>query len=324
MRKSGNWIAAPVLALVLAGCVNLKTPNLKWDPPPYYALENYTQIDGVKICYLEVNATAPNTIVFVHGLSGNVENWWDQFEDFRDDYHVLAPDLPGHGKSGKPEDFDYSVPSFAKVIIALMDERGIQKATIVGNSLGGAIAAYIAVQYPDRVDKLVLSDSAGLGVSPLLKAVAPLATPYAARLMGVTSARQYPGTSPKQKARADFSASFRNTEEEPPYLVAVVKSLRQVSKFNIEKSLGQIKAPTLIIWGDNDSTVPVKNARVFNDLIAGSALYMVKEGGHTPNMQLPQEFDCAVKNFLAGNNLDPCRRVGDAERDALKKEQARK
>jgi pimeloyl-ACP methyl ester carboxylesterase len=287
-------------------------------------MENYAQVSGLKICYLDWGQQNPETIVFIHGLSGNVENWWDQFEYFRDSYRVVVPDLPGHGKSSKPDTFDYSVPAYARTIIELMDQLKIQKAVVVGNSLGGAIAGYIAINYPDRVDRLVLSDSAGIKISPLLKSVAPLATPLVIRWTGVTSGRQYSGKSPKDKARADFSASFRNTNEELPYLKAIDRSLSQIAKFDFSGDLAKIKAKTLIVWGDNDSTVPFKYSKTFKDSIPGSELYVVKDGGHTPNMLFPNEFNCAMSNFLKDKELKVCHEVGDTERKGLEQEKKKK
>jgi len=324
MKSSGAIFLMLLLGIFFAGCVNLKLQSVVWDPPPYYALERYAQIEGLKICYLECGEPSSQTIIFIHGLSGNVENWWDQFEDFRDDLHVVIADLPGHGKSSKPGDFDYSVPSFAKVVVALMDQLEIPKAVVVGNSLGGAIAGYIAIHYPERVDRLVLEDSAGLGISPMLKAATPLVSPPLVRLAGVTSARQYPGISQKQRARADFSASYRGTKEEYPYLSAIDKALKQIAKFDFEQELGRIQAKTLVIWGSDDLTVPARNARVFNEKIPGSALYWVKDGGHTPNMLLPREFDCALENFIIDKELEPCHKVGEAERKELEKGKAKK
>lgn len=324
MRKLRLVFAGLALVLALGGCVNLKAPSLKWDPPSYYAVERYAQVQGLKICYLECGEQNPDTVVFIHGLSGNVENWWEQFEYFRDFDRVVIPDIPGHGKSSKPETFDYSVPSYAKVIIGLMDELKIQKATIVGNSLGGAIAAYIAINYPERVERLVLSDSAGIGIGPSLKAVAPISSPFLVRLSGVTSARQYPGKSPKDKARADFSESFRGTDEEAPYLKAVDRSLGQIARFDFSKELSKIQAKTLIIWGDNDTTVPFKNSKIFKDSIPDSRLYVVKEGGHTPNMLLPNEFNCAMSNFMKDKDLEVCHEVGATELKALEQENKKK
>ncbi len=309
MKKFSLLFASVILGLALSTCLNLKKTDQAWDAPPYFALERSTQVEGTKIVYLECGLDNPEAIVFIHGLSGNVLNWWDQFEDFRDDYHVLMADLPGHGKSDKPENFDYSVPSFAKVIIGVMDQAGIQKAVIVGNSLGGAIAGYIAINYPERVEKLVLSDSAGIKISSALKAVAPVATPDLIRLSGVTSERQYPGTDEKSRVRADFSASYRNTSEELPYLKAIDKSLAAIARFDFTDDLAKISAPTLIIWGNDDKTVPFKVHQTFVKNIPDNKLYVVDKGGHTPNMTTPKEFNCALEKFLKNEDLEPCHKI---------------
>jgi len=292
-------------SLILLGCVNIKFKGSVWNPPPYYALERYTEIQGVKICYLEWGTSNPEAMVFIHGLSGNVQNWWDQFEEFRDDYRVVVPDLPGHGKSEKPEDFDYSVPNFANIVIQLMDQLNIQKAHIIGNSMGGAIAGYLAIHYPDRVERLVLSDSAGIKSIPLLNFV-PLVTPLSFRLIGTTSAKQYKGISPKQRARAEMSASFRNTREELPYLKALDKALSQLAKIDLTDDLSKIQAKTLLIWGDNDNLVPLSVSKTFLKNIPNSQLYVVKKGTHTPNMNKPKEFNCALQKFLNDQSMDDC------------------
>jgi len=309
MKKYSVLISIVIFCLALSACVNLKKVDRGWDAPPYFAMERQAEIEGITITYLECGADNPENIVFIHGLSGNVMNWWDQFEDFRDDYRLLIPDLPGHGKSDKPENFDYSVESFARIIIGLMNQLEIDKAAIVGNSLGGAIAGYLAIHYPDRVDKLVLSDSAGIKISPLLKAVTPIATPITIRWSGVTSARQYPGTDEKNRIRADFSASYRDTSEEIPYLKAIDQSLAQIARFDFTDDLPKIQAPTLIIWGDNDKTVPFKIHQTFAGKIPNNQLYVVKEGGHTPNMSKPEEFNCALEKFLKNESLEPCHQI---------------
>jgi len=318
MRRVKFSLLAGMFVLILTGCVNLRLKSAVWNPPPYYAVERYAEIDGLRLCYLEVGEGNPQTIVFIHGLSGNLESWWDQFEALRDSYHLVVFDLPGHGKSSKPKDFDYSVPGFANAAIGLMDQLKIPKADLVGNGMGGAIAGYIAIHHPERVDKLALSDSAGAGISPSLKAAAPVVNPLFIRWSsGVTSGRQYPGRSNKQRARAEFSASYRGTKEESPYLQAINKSLKKLAKFDFEKELGKIQAKTLIIWGDNDTTIPFKKAKVFHSRIANSELYAVQRGGHTPNMLLPDEFNCALGNFLGNLNLEVCHQLGDTARKEM-------
>ena len=313
MKQRSLFLGLLVFA-VLSSCASLHKPTRVWNPPDYYAPEKYAEIEGIKICYLEAGEDNPQSIVFVHGWSGNALNWWDQFEYFKDRYHILVLDHPGHGKSEKPEDFDYSIPSFARVVVELMDYVGMDKAVVVGNSMGGAIATYMAIYYPERVEKLVLSDSAGVKVKSPLVGVVDLASPSAIKMLGVTSHRQYPGDNPKQKTRAEFSASYKNTPEELAYLKALEKSIKQTIAIDLTDQLKQIQAPTLIIWGDNDPTVPFKTAYVFTKHIPQSQLYVVKKGGHTPMMSKPREFNCVLEAFMEGRDLSFCHNLAEGNK----------
>ncbi len=307
MKRPVTKVLLPALAAVLIFMAGQARAKKAWDPPAYFAPENYADIGGVKICYLEAGTDNPETIVFVHGWSGDAQNWWDQYEYFSSRYHVLVPDNPGHGKSERRADLDYSTELMGKTVIGLLDHAGVGKANVVGNSLGGQVSEWVAIHYPERVNKLVLSDAAGAHDLRWLVGVAPFANPLTLKLMGQTTGGQYPADNPRDLARRDFIAGFKGSDQEWPYLSALAKAIRQLALHPVKKDLPKISAPTLLIWGDNDATVRPSDMEVFARLIPDTSRYLVHEGGHTPQMAKPAEFNCAVDKFLAGEDMEECR-----------------
>ncbi|OGP60137.1 MAG: hypothetical protein A2V67_07110 [Deltaproteobacteria bacterium RBG_13_61_14] len=305
MKFGASVLVLAAAGLVLAGCAGRK--ELKpWNPPPYFAPESYAEVEGVRVAYLEAGEANPAAVVFVHGFSGDIQNWWDQFEYFAKNYHVLVLDNPGHGRSARGEEVHCSIDLFARVVVGLMEQRGIERAALVGNSMGGQIAAYAAIHYPERVEKLVLSDSAGAGKLGALSLLIPFASPGAVHLFFKSMGDQYQGTDPKDQARNAFALSFRGTVEERPYMKALSQSIKSVARTPLREDLHHISAPTLLIWGDDDTLVKPETMDVFASQIPETARYLVHEGGHTPPMQKPVEFNCAVDNFILGEDLEPC------------------
>jgi pimeloyl-ACP methyl ester carboxylesterase len=316
---------ASALALVLGGglgCGPVIAGTEPWTPPSYYADESYVEVDGLKICYLEAGPPADEaeTIVFVHGWSGNLQNWWDQFEHFQRRYHVVVFDAPGHGKSERGEHLDYSMELYLATLHNLLDTLGLERVIVVGNSAGGSAAAKFAIAHPERVSKLVLSNSTGTRYTGSLGAVLPLLTARWLQMAKMTTAVHYPGQDPKSVARQEFVGSFAGTVEEAPYLEALAALLPYCYERIPSEALAQIEAPTLIVWGDDDPIVPVKAMRTFEKAIEHDQSYVIHLGGHTPMMNSPDEFNCAVDAFLDERALDGCKEyalTAEKRRDRL-------
>ena len=137
-----------------------------------------------------------------------------------------------------------------------------------------------------------------------------MATTLSARWLQVanmTTGDHYPGLDPKSQARQEFVTSFAGTVEEAPYLEMLAELLAPTYARIPKQEFAQIQAPTLILWGDNDPVLPVSAMRTFERMIPGSVGYEVRLGGHTPMMQAPQEFNCAVDKFLDGDPLEDCK-----------------
>lgn len=314
----GTQALALVLMLAgLGGCGPVIVGTEPWAPPDYYAEEHYVEIDGVRICYLEAGPPASSappqsqreveTIVFVHGWSGNVQNWWDQFEHFQQRYHVIVFDAPGHGKSERGDHIDYSMDLYLETLDGLLDEFELEQVIIVGNSAGGWAAASYAIAHPERVSKLVLSDSTGTRHVGSVGSILPLLTPRWLQMANLTSGEHYPGQDPKSRARQEFVVSFEGTVEEKPYLEALAELLPASYERIPPEMLAQIEAPTLIVWGDDDHIVPIKAMRTFERAIEHDQSYVIHLGGHTPMMNSPDEFNCVLDSFLDGVALDHCK-----------------
>ncbi|MFO7565933.1 MAG: alpha/beta hydrolase [Enhygromyxa sp.] len=311
-----------VLALVLTGCGQVIPGTEPWTPPHYFADEQYTEIDGLRICYLEAGPPADQaeTIVFVHGWSGNLQNWWDQFEHFQRRYHVVVFDAPGHGKSERGEHLEYSMELYLATLDGLLDELGLERVIMVGNSAGGWAAAKYAIAHPDRISKLVLSDSTGTRYVGSVGSILPMLTARWLQMAKMTTGEHYPGLDPKSQARQEFVSSFAGTVEEAPYLEALAELLPASYVKIPPEELAEIQAPTLIVWGDDDPVVPIKAMRTFEKAIEDDQSYVIHLGGHTPMMNSPDEFNCAVDAFLDERELAGCKQYAltiEKRRDRL-------
>jgi pimeloyl-ACP methyl ester carboxylesterase len=306
MPGSGSRLPTVALALLACACGPVRAGQKPWTPPDYWATERYVEIEGLRICYLEAGpADAEQTLVFVHGWSGNLQNWWDQFEHFQQSHRVVVFDFPGHGKSERGEHVDYSMDLYVDVLAGMFRELRIERAHVIGNSAGAWVATVFAVEHPEQVDKLVISDSTGTRHLGPVGGILPLMSGRMLQMANMTTAEHYPGLDAKSRARQEFAGSFAGTVEEKPYL-DMLGTLLEPSYERIDHRLIEITAPTLVVWGDDDPVVPKRAMRVFERELADVHSYVIPLGGHTPMMQSPDEFNCVVEAFLDGRALDGC------------------
>ncbi|MFV8748988.1 alpha/beta fold hydrolase [Nannocystaceae bacterium ST9] len=307
----------PALALLACACGPVRAGHQPWDPPDYWTAERFVEIEGMRICYLDAGPPdASQTLVFVHGWSGNLQNWWDQFELFRRNYRVVVFDFPGHGKSERGEHVDYSMELYVDVVEGVFRELDIDHAHVIGNSAGAWVAAVFAMEHPERVDKLVLSDSTGTRHRGPVGPILPVMSGRMLQMANMTTGEHYPGLDAKSRARQEFVASFAGSVEEKPYL-DMLGALLRPTYARIDHRLADIAAPTLVVWGHDDPVVPRRAMRVFERELADARSYVVRLGGHTPMMQSPDEFNCVVEAFLDERELVGCKQY------ALTKQQKR-
>jgi pimeloyl-ACP methyl ester carboxylesterase len=260
-------------------------------------------------------------VVLVHGMAGSGSTWDRVVPSLVERFAVLTVDLPGHGASAKPADCDYSLGSFASVVRDLMMALGLERGTIVGQSLGGGIAMQFAYQFPSRCERLVLVGSGGLGrdVSPLLRALAfpgaeflyPVifARPLRDAGRGVFGALRRIGLRPS--AYVDQIWQSYESLAEPETRAAFAKTLRSVVDATGQRvsardrlALAQ-EIPTLIVWGADDAIIPSTHATDTAVTLPHSRVEIFDRVGHFPHCEDPDRFVRVLTDFI--ESTEPAR-----------------
>jgi pimeloyl-ACP methyl ester carboxylesterase len=280
------------------------------------------QVGDLRVHQLQGGRGSP--VVFIHGLgsSGYME-WRFNLEPAAATHRVYAPDLPGFGRSEKPK-ASYSISYFTRFIDRYMDSRGLRSAAVVSASLGGRVALELALKFPDRVKKLVLVNSLGLGrpavhltygliTIPRLGETVMRATRSALRWAPASMIRgiaaRYVGSSADLERTMDdkYLTDLREMHAQDGYGAAYLATLRSLvnprslfgAEYDLTKKLSSIKAPVQLIWGADDPLFPVAHALRAHGLIPDCRLAVIEGAGHTPQAERPEEFNRVLHAFLS-------------------------
>jgi len=290
-----------VILWALAGCRAPALPEARLFPAGTEFTARYLQVDGTRIRYIDVGRGAP--VVLLHGLGASMYAWRRNLAAVAAaGFRVIAFDNRGFGLSDKPS-APYDNAAYARLVIALMDSLRLTDAVLVGHSMGGAIAAQVAIEYPARVRGLVLVGSAGLGArEPLLFRVArwPVLGPAALALRGRGfTARLLRSTyyDPGKVTEADVDQYYAPVAQ-PEYGRALRGVLQQFRFTALEGRLDRIAAPTLVLWGEEDRWVPMGLGRALAAGITRSAFVTVPRAGHSVQEEAPDEVNHLVIRFL--------------------------
>jgi pimeloyl-ACP methyl ester carboxylesterase len=267
-------------------------------------------VDGLPVNYVDVGSGDEEPVVLVHGLGGQWQNWLENIPRLALDRRVVAMDLPGFGLTPEPEGEKISISGYGRCVNALCDKLGLGEIDLVGNSMGGYVAAEVAIQFPERVSRLVLVSAAGLSSAETLQApiltfgriATALATNSAARHrrlaarpltrhMSLALVARHPRL---LKADLAYEGFFKGAGK-PGFDGALRASL----DYDFRDRLPDVKVPTLIVWGERDSIIPVRDADEFERLIEDSRKVVMKDTGHIPMAERPQAFNDVLVEFLA-------------------------
>jgi pimeloyl-ACP methyl ester carboxylesterase len=281
----------------------------EWLDFPWHRHQHRMQIDGREANYVDAG-TGP-ALVFLHGLGASWQSWLENIPEFARDHRVVAMDLPGFGYSETPAG-DISIEYYASWSFRVLDELGIDASALVGNSMGGFVAAEMAIRRPERVQRLAVVSAAVFWQSyrraqPLVQ-LARLSDAMVARaLIRVTDDV---ATRPRLRSWALATAGFRY-----PHLIdkdlahEMVRSARRtdgflpaleaLADFPLEEELPKISCPALIVWGAHDTLVPVKDAKRMEELIPDSRRVVFERTGHVAMLERPERFNRLLREFLA-------------------------
>jgi pimeloyl-ACP methyl ester carboxylesterase len=268
-------------------------------------------LHGHRLCY-RAGGSGP-VLILVHGITNSSASWEPVLAQLATRFTVLAPDLLGHGDSAKPRG-DYSLGANASLLRDFMLALGHERATIVGHSLGGGIAMQMAYQFPERVERLVLVASGGLGrqVTPMLRAVA---LPGAELVLPLLASQPLVGAGTRVggwieriglrvgsdiTAMAAGFASLQDIEARRAF-VHTARSVIDIGgqRVNATDKLYLAEAvPTLILWGDKDPIIPARHGIRAHELMPGSRLQIFPGAGHFPHHDDPLGFTAAITGFV--------------------------
>jgi pimeloyl-ACP methyl ester carboxylesterase len=248
-------------------------------------------------------------VVLIHGMVNSSRHWEQVALRLADRYTVIAPDLIGHGDSATPRG-DYSLGAHAAVIRDVLSAIGVERATIVGHSLGGGVAMQFFWQFPQRTERLVLVSSGGLGqeVSPLLRTVS---LPGASKALSVLAHR---------RALDALWAAGGRLKKQGVYVRAVVRALRplerpgareaflQTLRAVIDRHGQRVSArdrlylletmPTLVVWGGRDRTIPVEHGRATHEAVSHSRFEIIERAAHFPHLEDPGALAEILADFI--------------------------
>ena len=304
--KSKRAIAAAGSVIIclffLQGCASSLVDLFRWlERNKTGVAEKSIQVGNHKITYLE--GGKGETIILLHGLGDQKDSWVKFARPLTKNYHVIIPDLPGFGDSSKVAAESYEANAQLARFAAFIDKVGIGKYHVIGNSMGGLLAGLLAAQYPERVLSLALLDAYGISnrekselIRELEKGVNPLIvekTEDYDRMLNFMFAKPPSIPGPVKKYLAEISFESRDFNK---------KVFNEVKGDTLlEEKLPGIKAKTLVIWGDTDRVFPASSAKVIGQGIPGSKVIIMKDCGHLPMTERPEESSSYYLSFLSGN-----------------------
>jgi len=279
----------------------------------------YVSVNGVRIRYVLEGKGPP--VLLLHGFGQFLEGWILNLGPLSENYQVCALDFPGHGLSEKPR-IDYSLPIAVKFVSDFMQALKIERASLVGHSIGGLVSLITAINSPEKVDKLVLVDCAGLTTETSLRKKL-VALPGIGEIVVRPTTRA--GTRQGMR-RALYNRDFITEKmvdlnyrylKMPGAKEAMLSIIRCGVRLNGPNSqaiaadkLQMVSVPTLLIHGAQDQSIPLRHSRIACRLIPEAQLRVIEASGHCPFLEKADEFNEAVLSFLKSAEIREVERVG--------------
>jgi pimeloyl-ACP methyl ester carboxylesterase len=264
-------------------------------------------IEGTSLHVRDTGPREAPTLILLHGFGSSLHTWEPWARALDRTYRVVRFDFPGSGLSAPDATGDYADMRSMQLLAALMDTLGLQRATLVGNSMGGRIAWSFAARYPERVEKLVLISPDGFA-SPGFEYGKPAEVPLALPLMRYAMPKSVfrmslePAYADQRVLTESLTARYYDLMLAPGARDAMLQRLRQTILVDPIAQLRQIQAPTLLLWGQQDAMIPFSNAADYMKALPHATLVPLPNVGHLPFEESPDASLVPLLRFLRSAN----------------------
>ncbi|WP_338732730.1 alpha/beta fold hydrolase [Mangrovimonas cancribranchiae] len=282
----------------------------------YEFTSHYITLDSIDISYVK-EGNGSKTLLFVHGLSSNADAWSKNIKHLKKRYTCVALDLPGYGKSAKPN-VAYTPTYFSKIIVAFIKQLDLKNVILVGHSMGGQASIKVAINKPDIIDKLILVAPAGIEEF----------SKEHGKFMKATFTPEFVAGTTNEQIKNNYALNFYKQPKEVDKMIADRIAIKKASDFDahcraISKSiagmlddpvvndLGQISLKTLVLYGENDMLIPnryfhpelnvVKIGETAKEKITHSTLVFVEESGHFLQFEQADSVNNLIEDFVENN-----------------------
>ena len=288
----------------------MKTEFVAWNSQPLddwaerYAKGKFIDLAGRRTHFVERGQGKP--VILIHGFNLDLHTWTKNLDQLAARFRVYAPDLWGQGYSTR-QPLQYGYDLFEEQVLLFMETLDIEKASLVGHSMGGGTAIVFALRNPEQVEKLILVDSTGI----------PTTLPFRSKVFRLKGIAEFLLSLPTDRIRrmnlldiwihdrhsltADIYREFTHYQKIVGTTEALLSILRADFFNTLEaeiRDLGKLGIPTLIVWGREDVSLPVHNAKEMHRLIPGSRLELLDRAGHLANFDRADEFNQLAIEFL--------------------------
>jgi pimeloyl-ACP methyl ester carboxylesterase len=282
-------------------------PN--WRQVDWRSHLHQTEIDGSRVNYVDIGSGDGSPVIFVHGLAGQWQNWLENIPRIAQERRVLAPDLPGHGASDPPRE-EISISGCGRMVHELARQLGIERAIVVGNSMGGFVASEVAIQFPDFVERLMLVSAAGISSASVSQAPVMTLGRIGQAITAVTAARHRQVAARPITRHLAMALVARHPARLKPDLVwegfmtgagrpGFIDALQANLDYDFRERISEIRSPTMIVWGGEDAIIPVRDADEYERLIDDSRKVVMDDTGHIPMAERPTAFNDLLLDFIA-------------------------
>lgn len=266
---------------------------------------DYRSVDGVRLRLRDTGPRNAAAVILLHGFGASLDTWEPWAQNLSERFRVIRFDLPGFGLTGADPTGDYSNARDIRILTGLMDQLGIDRASLIGNSLGGRIAWNFAALNPRRVTRLVLVSPDGfaspgfeydrVSETPLMMQALPYVAPR-----GLLKANLAPAYANPDALSEATLTRYRDMMLAPGVRPAILARMSQVILRDPAPTLAGIQTPTLLLWGEKDAMIPISNAADYLRYMPHARLVRLPNLGHVPFEEDPVTSIAPVEIFLSG------------------------